>query len=108
MNSPTPELENGNEISRLLESDLEKNRQQGLGKALQNVTLGIVNTRFAVNASVEHLNSVVRELNDNIKLASASSGKLAVAVKNATVAAAVIAGLGLVVATIQLIEDLTG
>jgi hypothetical protein len=52
VNSLTPELENKDEIERLVGSDLQAQRDKAMVKSLQNVTIGIVNTRFALSGLV--------------------------------------------------------
>ena len=83
-NDLTPELDNWKEIVQLLESELEAKRQQGIGKVLQNATLGIVNSRHAVSGlrmSLGTLDGELKNLNKGIKDGSDSSNKYSNAMK---------------------------
>ena len=103
-NNLIPELDNWKDIENLLSSDLQSKREQGIGKALQNVTIGIVNSRFAVSGLKTSLGSVreqIEELNKNITATSDSSGKLTEAIKNITLWGTIIAAIGVTVALLN-------
>jgi hypothetical protein len=108
MSDLTPELNNGEEIDRLLGSDLQAKREAGIGKALQNVTLGIVNGRHALSGLRQSLGTAttqLEQLNNNIKTADTSSQALTTAIKNITIAGTIIAGIGLLVAIANLVFE---
>jgi chromosome segregation ATPase len=117
-----PELNNGEEIEGLLSSDLQAKRDIGMGKALQNVTLGIVNGRLAItgmSSNIKTASNELEKLNSNIKTASnefeklnlnivdssKSSEKLTKAIKNITLWGTIIAGIGVLIALSNLVLE---
>lgn len=97
----TPELDNITEIERLLSSDLQSKRDEGTGKALIKVTLGIVNTRLAISGLHSAIGSIrerMDTLNKNLQEADKTSSKLTTALNRITLAGVVIAALGIVIA----------
>ncbi len=104
--SETPEFDNWKEIEHLLDTNGgSNNREIAIVKALQNITIGVVNSRHVTSALRDTLAVVgqrIEELNTNIKTYSDSSENLTKAIKNATWAAAIIAGLGVIVAALSL------
>jgi hypothetical protein len=108
METPS-ELKNWEEIDRLLSSELEANRQRGTGKALQNMTVGIVNTQFTIQGLRSTIGAVrdkIDELNTNITASNESSTKLTKALNTITLAGAIIAGLGVLTAVVSLIFEI--
>jgi hypothetical protein len=115
-----PEIENFKEVETLLSSDLESKREQGIGKALQNVTLGIANTRSTISglmravSQASHnlylmrdvLDSSIQDLNRNVKEANESSEKLAYALNRITFLGTIIAGVGVMVAAVGLVFEI--
>lgn len=98
-------MEGWEEIDRLASDDRTSQQTKGLGKALRAVTLGLVNSRLAIGAVGTATGAVQRrleELNNNLKNAGESSDRLTQAIKNITLAGAIIAGLALVVAALSL------
>jgi len=109
MNNVPPELEDSNEIDRLLNQAFPAKIQAGIGKALKGLVIGVVNTRLAITglfSSIGSIKSELENLNKNIQNADVSSKKLTTAIKNATIAAAVIAALGVLIATATLAFDM--
>jgi hypothetical protein len=106
MSSDTPETDDFQEIDRLLNQALPAKIQAGVGKALKGLVLGVVNTRLAISSGLlPQVGNVKRELevlNKNIRDASTSSERLTTAIKNATIAAAIITGVGVLVAVAAL------
>ena len=100
-NNLTPELDDKAEIEQLLGSDLQSQRDRAMIKALQNVTLGIVNTRFALSglrSTIGYVKDKINDLNKNIRDSSESSDKLTAAIKNITLWGTIIAGAGVLIA----------
>lgn len=105
MSTLTPELDNKADIERLLGSELQSQRDKAMIKALQNVTLGVVNTRLALSGLRSTIGSVKDEinvLNKNIRDSSDSSDKLTLAIKKITLWGTIIAGAGVAVASLNL------
>ena len=103
-NDLTPELNNKAEIEQLLSSDLQSQRDKAIIKSLQNVTLGIVNTRFALSGLRSTIGTVrdkMDDLNKNIKESADSSDKLTSAIKNITLWGTIIAGAGVLIALLN-------
>jgi len=104
-NNLIPELENKAEIEKLLESETQAQRDTAIVKALQNVTLGVVNTRHALSGLGRTMGSIkdsLDQLNKNMQESSASSGRLTQALKNITLWGTIIAGVGVLVAALSL------
>jgi hypothetical protein len=100
-----PELENLEEIKQLLSSELTAKRDEGTGKALLNVTLGIVNTRLALHSLVGSFGRVRDELvklNENLKKADESSASLTKALNKITLAGVIVAGIGILIGLLSL------
>src|SRR5882724_8941356 len=100
----TPELNNKDEIEQLVGSDLQSQRDRAMVKALQNVTLGVVNTRFALSglrSSIGYIKDRLDTLNKNMKESADSSDKLTAAIKNITLWGTIIAGAGVLVAILN-------
>lgn len=94
-NGLTPELDNEAEIEKLLESETQAQRDRAMVKAIQNVTLGVVNTRFALSglrSSIGYIKDRLDTLNKNMKESADSSDKLTAAIKNITLWGTIIAG----------------
>jgi hypothetical protein len=104
-----PELENLTEIADRLKNGAGESLQKAVGLALQNITLGIVNVRHSLNAlrgSVGRAGDQIQDLNKTITDSSASSERLARAIKNATIWGVMIAGAGVFVAVLALCWDI--
>ncbi len=104
-NDLIPELNNKEEIEQLLGSDLQSQRDRAMVKALQNVTLGIVNSRLSLSALRSTIGTVrdkMEDLNKNIKESSDSSGKLTSAIKKITLWGTIIAGAGVIITFLNL------
>lgn len=104
--SETPELDNSSEIKELLNSDLQSQRDKATVKAMQNITLGIVNSRFAIRGLGQALGRIkdrIESLDRTIKDSADSSNNLTKAIKKITFWGAIIAGTGVLVAILNLI-----
>jgi hypothetical protein len=104
-NNLIPELDNREEIEKLISSDLQAQRDKAMIKALQNVTLGIVNSRFALSGLktvIGHVEERIGDLNKNINDSSESSDKLTEAIKKITLWGTIIAGAGVLIALLNL------
>lgn len=101
MQEPEPEFRNFDEIEKLFSSDLESKRQVGIGKVLQNGTLGIVNLRHVVEGlrqTLGKVNNELESLNKNLTEADEASKKLTQALNKITRAGVIVAIIGLFVA----------
>lgn len=105
MSDLIPELDNKDDINTLLNTAFPAKVGAGIGKALQNATLAIVNARLAVSAKLGYAIDALRDLNASIKQADKSSTDLAKAIKNATVAGVIVAGISVFVALLNLAFD---
>ena len=108
-NDLTPELDNFQEIDDLLSSELQSQRDRGMGKGLKNLIMSIVNSRLAIGSLKSNLTSITTEitgLNNNIKTASESSDKLTEAIKRITFWGTIIAGGGVLVALMSFIFEI--
>ena len=100
-----PELENWDEIRQKLRGGSDS-VQNAIGMAMQNLTLGIVGLQAAIRGPLVEVWKKIEELNKNITKASTSSENLTRAIKNATLAGVIIAGIGVFVAAAALVWDL--
>lgn len=107
--STTPELDNWKEIEGLLESHDERQREMGVGKALQNVTLGVVNVRHSLaglRSTIGKIGDNLVILNKNLQDADESSKKLTQALNIITLAGVIVAGIGILIALANFIWDI--
>jgi hypothetical protein len=99
-----PELKNHQEIVGLLSSDLQSKREMGIGLAMQNMSLGIVNTQHVIHGhrqTVGRVASKIEELNTKIGEYTASTDILG---KRALVLSWVNIALTCVIAVATIIE----
>lgn len=109
MQEPELELKNLQEIETLLASDLESKRQDGIGKALQGITLGIVHLRLTVydlRQTLSEVSNKLEFLNKNLIEADKSSSKLTQALNTITLAGVIVAGIGILIMIGNLALDL--
>lgn len=100
-----PEFKNFSEIEKLIESDLQSQRDKGSVKAMMAATNAIVNVRMSIGGlrnTLGLLQSEMDTLNRSIKQSSESSDKLAVAIKNITLWGTIVAGVGVLTAVAAL------
>jgi len=78
----------------------------GLNKAIHKLVVSIFNSGSKTSGQVMHLGTEIKKLNENLKEASTSSAKLTTSIRNATWTAAIVGGLGVLVAAINLVRDI--
>jgi hypothetical protein len=78
----------------------------GINKAIHKLVVSIFNSGSKTSGQVMHLGSEVKKLNENLKEASESSKNLTISIRNATWTAAIVGGLGVLIAAINLIRDI--
>lgn len=71
MSEDTPELDNFKEVKKELESGNPPTIQAGIGKAIQNLVIGVVNTRLQIRTLQKTIGDAVERmdsLNKNVEI----------------------------------------